>query len=75
MLDPEGILNLHPDAAGIKEWTQACSEVSGPIETILDLIDALYLENFEIRLPVTDQTFVKIGSLLTNILIFASVRL
>ena len=33
------------------------------IETILDLIETLYLENFKIRLPVTDQTSVIVGSL------------
>ena len=33
------------------------------IETILDLIETLYLENFKKRLPVTDQTSVIVRSL------------
>ena len=32
------------------------------IETIKDLIGALHLENFKLRLPVTDQTSFIIGS-------------
>ena len=39
-----------------------CSEASQQKETILGLIGAQYPQNFQIRLPVTDQTSVIIGS-------------
>ena len=41
-----------------KSWPNAALKLHEQIETIKDLIGALYLENFKLRLPVTDQTFV-----------------
>ena len=40
-----------------KSRPNAALKLHKQIESILDLIGALELDNFKLRLPVTDQTF------------------
>ena len=46
-----------------KSKLNAALKLYKQIESIFDLIGALELERFKLRLPVTDQKSVKIGSL------------